>query len=241
MAGSKIRIEKRNVKSVLQGIKQFNERKVDAFIATLADDFTWDPATLAASSIHGKEASRQAIESIYETLPGVLIKPPTIMFASHNQVFTAYDMVGDMTNGFMNLPPTDKPYILTMAVVNVFNNSDGKRTASVFYWAPLQLAEQLGAIPKIDPFRIPNHSAASMRPHEAKISRDTVAGIGALPGLEIAAKPRQPDIFPDKWDRRNADTLTDLMMDMVRFPFRIMRRSIRVIIAREGHGEPGLR
>ena len=135
--------EQQNVQHVLQGWEQFNAHDISSFIAQLAPSYRWISDTLPRTIV-GKEETRQALEMFFKTLPDTRFEVEQT-FSVGDYVIVRFVARGTKTDGFMGLPPTDKPFEYHGCAVNRFTQDE--RMESWVYWDRQYVLEQLGALP----------------------------------------------------------------------------------------------
>jgi len=135
---------KKNISSVVAGLEAFNDQNFDLAIADFRSDMVWFSDTLP-HPLKGPEAIKQGIKEVFRIFPGVAYSLANV-FASGNLVSSIMNVRGNRINGFLGLPPVEKPFEFTELAVNQFDD-DGYRIATWTTWNQVHLLQEMGIIP----------------------------------------------------------------------------------------------
>lgn len=253
--------EKRNTNAVLDGLVTFNEMSKELehgatsipshgarnsetnrqaavvdkiaqpFLDGLAPDILW--TSLNGEIVQGRQAVYDDLKLGFHTWPGMQAElPPREVVPSCNNVFILYVVGGQNTNGFMGLPPTDKPFKFSIAAFNTFN-SRGKRTKALFVTSPLEVYFELG-FPRFSITGKPGESSAPCLPlpgegHSARPRPADHRDDGAESWF--GGSTRQPYSVSPRSPGNTTDTMIRFMVEMSTFPFQLLSKSFDVILS----------
>lgn len=229
--------EIRNIKAAKRANQLWNAREIDPYLATLASDHVFRSVALPEPII-GPEAYRQFLNSAFEAMPdwrisepderphGVALNPP--IFASGDLVTVPSLNSGTRTDGFLNLPPSDGPWSFFSCTVYQFRKRDGKVQATWAYWNPINVLQDLGIDPtatfQLSPPAGAATSAQTMRPPPGAASSPATS------------PPRHGLSGSFGSGPHHDESLSDVMVDVARFPFRMWSKTLRVFLR---SGQPG--
>ena len=141
--------EQRNLEIVQATVRWQNEKNFDAFLGVLSDEFIWKSDALlpVPGFVQGKIQVRQALDCLYAVFPDIQLKEEFIS-ASGNTVTMVTRNFGTKTNGFMGLPPINRPWQFNANGIYTFNDQ-GLMIENWFFWDRGWVLGQLGAIPDV--------------------------------------------------------------------------------------------
>lgn len=144
--------EKTIEQNIMRGWGYFNSRDFESFVKGLPDSYVWYSPAFPAP-IHGPEGTKKGLQGFFTVFPDVHFTVDEIWVVDNTggKGFTGgvrFTGTGTRTNGFMGLPPTDKPFTFSGGAVNDFN-LQGQRIATWVFFDRYSILQQLGALPPL--------------------------------------------------------------------------------------------
>lgn len=162
--------EKTIEQNIMRGWGYFNTRDFDSFVKGLPESYVWNSPAFPAP-IHGPAGTKKGLQGFFTVFPDVHFTVDEIWVVDNTggRGFTGgvrFKATGTRTNGFMGLPPTDKPFSFTGAAVNDFN-LQGQRIATWVFFDRYSILQQLGVFPPLLGSNVPGASGQASAPMPA--------------------------------------------------------------------------
>lgn len=147
--------EERNQRVTREIWDGLNRGDIKPFAENIADNFVWrgDSLLPCPGTIVGKTDALIWTERVYKLLPGIFTDIK-MMAAGGDTVTMIAKVRGSTTQGYMGLPPIDRPWEHHQCIFHVYSEQ-GKLLEQFFFYDRVRILQQAGLIPDISFFGLP--------------------------------------------------------------------------------------
>jgi predicted ester cyclase len=154
--------EKELAEKTRRGWDYFNARDIEAFVKGMAPDYVWY-TDVFPEPLRGPDGTRRGLQGFFKAFPDIRFEVEQI-FAHENYTVVRFSGQGTRTDGFMGLPPTNRPYVYHGSAINRFNER-GQRVVTWVFFDRYKILQQVADFPATLGSFVPGGTGRPQAPH----------------------------------------------------------------------------